>query len=669
MQASFGFRTPVSCLRRLSLRIRIPDGGLPQGLRLSVFGFRVWRCAALLTVFTLSSLAQSPPRSQDPLMLLMLSQPRIDVESPVIASASFDPFVVRPGELAIYRVTLNALEESIDWPDKLPVPTELDLRPAAHGQMFQMLGPALVPRTSFNYRVRVGSPGQFTVPGFTINVYGKPITVPPARLDVVSAPSALLPPAQQLKFQLAGTNLYVGQPVRATILLPGYQGGVVRSLTQVQLNGPNIIADLAAARARVEVPPLPGGGAGLPLFIFETTLTPLTAGKISVFAQGFADDHRPIAALAGTNSALPRPTQPQFTLLDSAPIELDVRSLPHAGELPGFTGAIGAYRLSPPILSTNLVRAGDSLSLSVKVLADTNSSLTRLVPPPPPRVPDWQVFAAPPENLPPQAVQARGFATFNFTLIPLADTVRATPAIPFSCFDPDRGAYSDLTIPPVPITVQPGATPQDLQTLLQANAAADAVEKEPGLADLASSPGRARSGFIPLQQRAWFPVVQLGPGAAFLGLWGWDRRRRHLEKHPEILLRRRARRAMRRQWRAMRRAARAGDASRFAVAGVNALIEACAPHYPAEPRALVCGDVLTLLPEPDRSGRLGDVVRRFFAVTDAARFALTQPSTLDLQPSTSTASPTQPSLTPSPSALLPLQPDLEHLLTQFEERL
>ena len=75
---------------------------------------------------------------------------------------------------------------------------------------------------------------------------------------------------------------------------------------------------------------------------------------------------------------------------------------------------------------------------------------------------------------------------------------------------------------------------------------------------------------------------------------------------------------------------------------------ACAPHYPAEPRALVGGDVLPLLPEADRAGRAGEVVRRFFAVTDAVRFGTAAPSATEL---------------------LPLQPELERVLQQLEARL
>ena len=75
---------------------------------------------------------------------------------------------------------------------------------------------------------------------------------------------------------------------------------------------------------------------------------------------------------------------------------------------------------------------------------------------------------------------------------------------------------------------------------------------------------------------------------------------------------------------------------------------ACAPHYPAEPRALVGSDVLALLSQADRNARSGEVVRRFFAVSDAAQFAQTQ---ADM------------------SELLRLQPELECVLGQLEERL
>ena len=75
---------------------------------------------------------------------------------------------------------------------------------------------------------------------------------------------------------------------------------------------------------------------------------------------------------------------------------------------------------------------------------------------------------------------------------------------------------------------------------------------------------------------------------------------------------------------------------------------ACAPHYPAEPRALVGSDVLALLSQAGANGRAGEVIRRFFTVTDASRFATAGGDAAEL---------------------LSLEPELERVIEQLEERL
>src|SRR2546428_6953322 len=75
------------------------------------------------SLLALSAAAQAPtvpppptspsPPPQDPLLSLMISQPKIDISGPANPMAAFDPPVVRPGESSIYRVTLNALEQTI----------------------------------------------------------------------------------------------------------------------------------------------------------------------------------------------------------------------------------------------------------------------------------------------------------------------------------------------------------------------------------------------------------------------------------------------------------------------------------------------------------------------------------------------------------------------------
>src|SRR5690242_2424753 len=111
----------------------------------------------LLAFFVVSTLLAQPastPPAQDPLLSLMLSQPKIDVESPVNPSVMFDPPVVKPAERAIYRLSFNALEESVELPTTLPVTPKVEIEPGGHGQTLSMVGGKLQPRTSFNFRIR-----------------------------------------------------------------------------------------------------------------------------------------------------------------------------------------------------------------------------------------------------------------------------------------------------------------------------------------------------------------------------------------------------------------------------------------------------------------------------------------------------------------------------------
>jgi hypothetical protein len=603
-------------------------------------------------------MAAQPPR--DPFMSLMLSQPNIEIPEVPSASAAFDPPVVRRGELSFLRVVLNALEVSVEWPTNLAAPPQLEMRPGAHGQLLQMTPTNMEPRTAFNYRVRASSIGSFTVPEFVVKVDGKPVKVPSARLEVVSAPPPSVPRAEQLTLELPLTNLFVGQPVTARILLPGSPASAVQGLGQPQISGQGILVDVGGARQRYEM--APRGGAMVATFIYE---------KLTVFAQGFTAGSRFSGPVVVTGPATMPGVLPRYALLESEPVELNVRPLPREGLLPGFTGAIGSLAVGLPKLATNVLRVGDPVKLTVIITNRGEGPLARLVAPPPPQAEDWEVFAAsdfaPTQPIAPprpfirlgpdgkpvltsaaQPVDLQGVVAFNYTLIPLTEAASATPPIPFSYFDPKAGAYVDLTIPSVPVTIKTGAVPGDLSSLLQAGSADGEPEKELVLSSLAGSRGRTASSLVPPQEQPWFPLFQLAPAVAFFGVWSWDRRRRYLETHTDIVLRRRARRALRRQRRVLQRAARVADAPQFATAAVNAMRIACAPHYPAEPRALVGSDVLLLLSEPERSGRGGEVVRRFFSVTDAALFGTVAANIADL---------------------LPLRPDLERVLQELEQKL
>jgi hypothetical protein len=580
----------------------------------------------------------------------MVTQPSIEIASNVVAQSSFDPPVVRVGEKSIYRVTFNALDESIVWPEEISAPPQLELRLSARGQIFQHAGTQLKPQTTINHHVSASRAGSFTIPEFTVEVYGRRITVPAARLIVTE--SAVVPPPQRLILELSETNAYAGQPVAARVMMQASVSNLVQGLQQVKLNGDGFLVDQGVARQIFRS--VMTGGRSVPAYVFETVFTPLVAGKLELSAQGFTIGNRFAGPIVIQGQVTIPGQLEQNVLLDSDPATISVRPLPRSGSLPGFTGIIGTFVCDPPQLSTNEVRLGDSVDLIVVIRGEGH--LARFVPPTAPVVRNWQVAdavaTAPPVNRPPGAAPLPGaFVAFAYKLTPLVTGSQMTPAIPFSYFDPKRAAYVDLTIPPVPITVKPGVTPMvEATPILEIPDPGTSVKEEEKLAlsALATSPGRIADRLVPLQQRNGFVLVQFLPVAGFAALWAWDRRRRYLEKHPDIILRRRARRALRRERRELQKAIRAGDRLRFANVAVSAMRVACAPLYPAEPRALVCRDVLDSLEESERTGQTGEVVRRFFAVVDESIFSAAGTDG---------------------DGLLALQPELDRLLEKLEARL
>ncbi|HEX4349125.1 MAG TPA: hypothetical protein VH251_01995 [Verrucomicrobiae bacterium] len=551
--------------------------------------------------------AQTPPHlPPGGLIQLQVAQPGVDVSSPVSATAAFDPPVVRPGEKAFYRVNINATESSITWPDDIATPEKLIFRPKARGMITQMQANSFRPLTAFVYEVQTMETGHFTVTNFSVDVSGTRVEIPAASLDVATNASPAI--QRQLVLQISDTNMFLGQPFRVQVMLPTGPGNQIEAVREIQLNGDGLMTDKTALRQSAG--PVNINGEIKTAFICEMIVTPIAAGPLAFSAQGFT---------AGTEFTAPFIMRGQinfsggpakYVLLASDPVTINVRPLPVEGELPGFTGAIGKFFSDPPQLSTNRLRVGEPVQLRMNFHGE--GDLSRMASPAAPRSRDWQIIADPPP------------AT-SFTLIPLTDDTHETPAIPFSYFDPEIAKYVDLTIPPLPVTVVGEGLPAELPTFDDTGKSGVPLK----LTAPAASPGKTLGNLKPLQLRGWFAGLQLVPLAAFLALWQWDRRRRYLEAHPEIVRRTQARRALRREKQQLQKAVAAGDGAAFVRHAARAMNIAVAPHFPADPQALVGGDVLAQLDDAERTGLPGDTVKKVFAAADA-QFAGTPQISPDL---------------------------------------
>jgi hypothetical protein len=578
-----------------------------------------WFCALAIVAMTLSvGRAQNPPPPETNAMIqLMTSQAAVDISSPPVATVSFDPPVVRPGEVSIYRITVNAIEAAVQRPAHVPTPKEVTMRATTQGQILPPVQGMIRPFTTFNYEVQASESGLFNIPAHYIEVSGRPVLVPDIWLEVMNKLPADHEPARRLILNPELTNVFVGQTFAVQVVLPSTRSNTIEGLSQLQINGDGFVVD---KNFRAAVEPMEHNGRVAPTLVYQTTVRAVTAGQLQLTAQGFPAGNEfgaPII-IRGQVTISSGPTR--YILLDSEPKTVNVRPLP-PGKPAGFTGAIGTFTCDPPRLGTNSVRAGDAVRLTMTVRGE--SALGQLVPPQPPRAAQWQIFPATEGGMAPASEGTNAGAIFHYTLIPLSPEIHSTPVIPFSCFDPKSEKYVDLTLPPVALTVTGESLPDELVSYAERETE---PEKKLSLSSLAALPGTSTRSLTPVQLRRWFPFLQVSPLLVFAVLWQYERRRRFLEQHPEILRRRRARRELKRQRRLMEHAAAMSDSEAFLERAISSLQVACAPHYPAEPRALVCAEVQAML--PNRNGE-AKIVQKFFDAANAARFGAS-PSGKDL---------------------------------------
>ena len=150
------------------------------------------------------------------------------------------------------------------------------------------------------------------------------------------------------------------------------------------------------------------------------------------------------------------------------PMAASSPALMSATGLPGFTGAIGEFLLAAPKLSGTEVEVGEPITLAIALTGEGNL-VGVSAPDAPAENPDWQMFKPTTDLNSPNDETAPLLATktFTYTLIPKRANVRATPALPFSYFDPAKAKFVDISVPPMPVKVKAGPeAPQSLQIWL-----------------------------------------------------------------------------------------------------------------------------------------------------------------------------------------------------------
>jgi hypothetical protein len=536
------------------------------------------------------------------------------------ASARFEPGLARLGRPVALRVTITASQQPPEAPQPPAVPG-LEVVYAGGSAGMTMLNGAPVMTSTFNYSVTGQRAGRFTIPAFEVFVAGKRVRVPPAVLTVVE-PDAGDVPYQPVRaeLELPQRDFFTGESIAGRLLIIETPDESPQFVSHVaKTNGAAVFRpSMRTTREQFTV-----GGKQHEGLVMPVRITPILEGEAELGCQVIV--HVQKFDLPGQRSL----ARSQSTI-DAKPARIRVLALPRTGRLPGFTGAIGKFTVAQPKLSTAEVEVGEPVTMTIAMAGEGN--LEGVAAPEMESSGGWQIYKPTSEFQPDPEDHstARGAKTFTYTLIPGRAGLKATPAMPFSYFDPERRAFVDITVPPLPIKVKPSgadpAAPVESAKVEAPRAEEPPRTVEPVMTGLAEKPGRwSRSPGPPLREW-WLPVAEVVPPVLLLTLWLWRRRRDYLAANPQIIRRRRAHAAARCALARARTAARKGDRGEFLRASAGALREAASPLDTARADSLTREDVLRLL---DNDAGASAVARKVLDSADAANYSTAEAGAME----------------------------------------
>lgn len=503
------------------------------------------------------------------------------------AIAMFDPATARVGRPVDYTVMITSSQRVSDLPSPLPAPEGLIVQGDMKNFSMQITQNTPVQISSHRFTILPTRAGQFTMPAFELDADGVKIQVPAVELIVEEADPNQAPyqPVRAV-IEVEDRTLFVGETLSARLLIFDTADEIPQNIMHMTKTSGSVIFrhQLRAAREAFTWQGREHAGLVMPILI-----TPLSAGESELNAQMLAQVQK--RDFSGRGLAIYQAN------IQTQPVKLKVEPLPPVGQTKGFTGGVGDFTISQPVLSATEAMVGEPITLSVTLKGAGN--IEGIAFPDMEKNDDWDSYP-PTSELFKNEMELSGAKTFTYTFVPKHENAKGTPAIPFSYFDPKKRAFIDATVPPVPITVKANPAivkPSGADSTTGKPAASETVllppdPPKPALTGLEEKPGRWTGSLALPFTRPWFWILQAVPPITLLILWIWQKRKRYLAANPQVLRRRLARRAARLHLKNARAAASRGDEKGFLNEGVRALREAVAPLDSTLPDSLVAEEVI-----------------------------------------------------------------------------
>ncbi len=376
--------------------------------------------------------------------------------------------------------------------------------------------------------------GRFTLGPFSIQHQGQTYQTEPIAVEVAaaSAPQAPAgaPPGQpagaggafRLTLTVRDTEVYVHERLPVDVTLYIAQAARVADIQYPTLPGDGLSIDkFPEPDRRQQVV----DGQTFEVFRFQTTVVPMRSGTIPLGPANLQLNVLTRRRGAPSNDPFferffqddPFSTERRAVDIRSDPMTLTVLPLPEQGKPPGFSGAVGSFRLDVSAAPIDLT-AGDPLTLHATVTGTGNLADASA-----PQLTDPTRF----RTYDPRAVKTEPTTkVFEQVLIPTDAGTTAVPPIEFSYFDPRERRYRTLRSDPIALVVRAPQVPQRPAVVVGGEAPTrPAEELGRDIVFIKDDPGRLQASRDGLSGDIVFLAWQSVPLLLFIAAVWYDRHR------------------------------------------------------------------------------------------------------------------------------------------------
>jgi hypothetical protein len=536
----------------------------------------------------------------------------------VLIRAEAKPSVVMVGESASYSIRFLNTDSIPNLNTPRVANLEFSNTPGTSSYQ-QIINGKVSVETEMNWSFRPMKTGTYTIPGRTVQVRGENIKIPDVEIKVVPMDEEARSRAL-LQLEVPRPPYYVGQALPARLALL-----IRKDLNLSNVAFPESEGD-AFQHSEFDNNPARGTitheGRTYNALVWDILITPIKAGPAELsFRQNIA------LQFVSSDSRFPSiftmsRTRTESTTVFSKSLETDVLSLPETDASDSFSGGIGNFKVTSTLSTTDLT-VGEPITLTINLKGEGN--FDRISPPDLPDWENWRIYPPKVTFTPEDTRSFKGEKSFEFIIIPQAESIDSIPEIAYASFNPKLGSYESTLLESVAVTIKPSDKSVDTSPFIPSMGkdAQDSQQIPENILPLKPEPGDLHPSGSVLWKESRFWIIN-ATVAVVLGLLAfWQFRRRRIRSDVTLSRRHAGSRQVRKALQKAQAAAKSGDVEAF-LKPMRFVLQESICHLSKknlEAKTLVTSDCLDILATHNVADPTPSKIAKILNAADAHQFA------------------------------------------------